>query len=215
MRKHIHISRSLQAAIFTLVLLLGLFSQTAKSATEEIILAGGCFWCIESDFESVPGVIDAVSGFTGGHTNTDVTYANVTAGGTGHREVVKITFDPEIIPASEIIDIFWRSIDPTDAGGQFCDRGESYSTAIYTTNNLQQKIATESKEEINASGKLPSPIITPIQTAGEFFAAEDYHQDYYKKNPIRYRFYRYTCGRDAKVEKLWGKEAHQGITKHN
>ena len=207
-------SKFFQTALLTLALLLGSFSLSAQSATEEIILAGGCFWCVESDFESVPGVVDAVSGFTGGHTDTDVTYANVTGGDTGHREVVKITFDPEIISTEEIVNIFWRSIDPTDAGGQFCDRGESYSTAIYTTNNSQQKIATKSKEEINASGKLPNPIITPIETAGEFFAAEEYHQDYYMKNPIRYRFYRYTCGRDAKVEMLWGKEAHTGITKH-
>ena len=199
----------------TLGILLSIFSLSAKSATEDIILAGGCFWCIESDFESVPGVVDVVSGFTGGHTDTDVTYANVTAGGTGHREVVKITFDPEIISSEQIINIFWRSVDPTDPGGQFCDRGESYSTAIYATNKTQQNIAILSKEEINASGKLPNPIITPIQTAGEFYAAEEYHQDYYKKHPIRYRFYRYTCGRDAKVEKLWGDEAHTGITKHN
>ena len=199
----------------TLVILLSIFSLSAKSATEDIILAGGCFWCVESDYESVPGVVDAVSGFTGGHTNTDVTYANVTAGGTGHREVVKITFDPEIVSAEKIINIFWRSVDPTDPGGQFCDRGESYSTAIYATNKTQQKIAIQTKDEINASGKLPNPIITPIQVAGEFYAAEEYHQDYYKKHPIRYRFYRYTCGRDAKVEKLWGDEAHTGITKHN
>lgn len=199
----------------TLVILLSIFSLSAKSATEDIILAGGCFWCIESDFESVPGVVDVVSGFTGGHTDTNVTYANVTAGGTGHREVVKITFDPEIISSEQIINIFWRSVDPTDPGGQFCDRGESYSTAIYTNNNTQQKIATQTKDEINASGKLPNPIITPILAAGEFYAAEEYHQNYYKKHPIRYRFYRYTCGRDAKVEKLWGDEAHTGITKHN
>ena len=208
-----HVSRLLQITILTLLMVLGLFSLSAKSATEEIILAGGCFWCVESDFESVPGVVDAVSGFSGGHTDTDVTYANVTAGGTGHREVVKITFDPEIIPAAEIIDIFWRSVDPTDAGGQFCDRGESYSTAIYTTNNSQRKIAAESIEKINASGKLPKPIITPIITAGEFYAAEEYHQNYYKKRPIRYKFYRSTCGRDAKVKKLWGDEAYLGVKK--
>ena len=209
------ISRFLNVAFLTLALILSVFNLSAQAATEEIILAGGCFWCIESDFESVPGVVDVVSGFTGGHTDEDVTYKNVTAGGTGHKEVVKVTFDPDQISAAMILDIFWRSVDPTDAGGQFCDRGESYSTGIYTTNNSQQKVAKESKKAIDDSGKLPSPIVTPIETAGQFFAAEDYHQDYYKKNPIRYKLYRYRCGRDAKVEQLWGEEAHAGIPKHN
>ena len=210
-----HVIKFSQSAVLALALWFSLSCVSVNAAIEDIILAGGCFWCVESDFESVPGVVDAVSGFTGGHTDTDVTYANVTAGGTGHREVVKITFDPNIISAEQIVNIFWRSVDPTDPGGQFCDRGESYSTAIYTTNKTQQNVATQTKDEINASGKLPNPIITPIETAGEFYAAEEYHQDYYKKHPIRYRFYRYTCGRDAKVEKLWGDEAHTGITKHN
>ena len=207
-------SKYFQATLFTLVIFMSSFSFSALSATEEILLAGGCFWCVESDFESVPGVVDAVSGFTGGHTYTDVTYANVTGGDTGHKEVVKITFDPEIISAEEIINIFWRSVDPTDAGGQFCDRGDSYSTAIYATNSSQQKIATESKNAINESGLLNRPIVTPIETAGEFFAAEEYHQDYYKKNPLRYSFYRLTCGRNAKVKSLWGEEAYAGIPEH-
>ncbi|MEP3276362.1 MAG: peptide-methionine (S)-S-oxide reductase MsrA [Stappiaceae bacterium] len=186
------------------------FHSPALAASETAIFAGGCFWCVESDFEKVKGVTSAVSGYTGGHTK-DVTYKKVTAGGTGHREAVKITFDPDVVSYGTLVDIFWRSVNPTDAGGQFCDRGESYSTAIYTTSKKQTNIAQQSKERIDASGILKQPIVTPIKTAGAFYNAEDYHQDYHNKSPLKYKFYRYRCGRDQEVRALWGNEAHAGI----
>lgn len=200
-------SATMLASAFVLA---ALFHTPAVAATETAIFAGGCFWCVESDFEKVNGVKSAVSGYTGGHA-TDVTYKKVTAGGTGHREAVKITFDPNVVSYATLVDIFWRSVNPTDAGGQFCDRGESYSTAIYTTSDKQAKIAKQSKERIDASGVLKSPIVTPIKAAGTFYDAEEYHQDYYKKSPLKYKFYRYRCGRDQEVRSLWGGEAHAGI----
>ncbi len=200
-------------ALASAIALATLSSAPALAASDTAIFAGGCFWCVESDFEKVDGVISAVSGYTGGHT-ADVTYKKVTAGGTGHREAVKITFDPNVVSYATLLDIFWRSVNPTDAGGQFCDRGESYSTAIFATTKQQAKIAARSKERIDASGTLKGPIVTPIETAGTFYDAEDYHQDYYKKNPLRYKFYRYRCGRDQEVRALWGKEAHAGIPTH-
>ena len=204
-------TKQFNVSVSALVVSWFLLAQPAMAATETTIFAGGCFWCVESDFEKVPGVKNAVSGFTGGHLDKDVTYKKVTAGGTGHREAVKITFDPDQVSFETLLDIFWRSVDPTDAGGQFCDRGESYSTAIYATSENQVKLASSSKDAINSSGVLPNPIITPIIEAGAFYDAEEYHQDYYKKNPLRYRFYRYRCGRDNSVQALWGDQAHAGI----
>ena len=174
------------------------------------IFAGGCFWCVESDFDKVPGVVTTISGYIGG-TSKDPTYKQVTAGGTGHIEAVKITYDPKKVTYSRLLDIFWRSVDPTDAGGQFCDRGESYQTTVFAVDDEQKRTAEASKAALQKSGKLENPIVTPIRPAGMFYAAEDYHQDYYKKNPVRYRFYRFGCGRDARVRALWGDEAHAGI----
>lgn len=180
---------------------------TAQSAeTEVATFAGGCFWCVEKDFEHVPGVISAVSGYTGG-LMPNPTYRNHGQ----HIEAVRITFDPQKVSYSELVEIFWRSIDPTDAGGQFCDRGNSYTTAIFTHSEEQKAIASSSKMKINNSGVLEKPIITPIRDASVWTDAEGYHQDYYKKNPLRYKFYRYNCGRDQKIRKLWKEEAHQGI----
>jgi peptide-methionine (S)-S-oxide reductase len=181
--------------------------------TETAILAGGCFWCIETDYDNVTGVLDTVSGYTGG-TLENPTYKTVSAGGSGHLEALKITFDPDVISYSEILDVFWRSVDPTDAGGQFCDRGHSYTTAIFPTSEEQQKTSELSKRLIDASGLLKDPVITPIIPATAFYPSEDYHQDYATKNPIRYKFYRYRCGRDARVEELWGDQAHRGINNH-
>ena len=173
--------------------------------------AGGCFWCVESDFDSVPGVSRTISGYTGG-TSIDPTYQQVTAGGTGHREAVRIYFDPKKVSYATLLEIFWRSVDPTDDGGQFCDRGESYETAIYANSAEQKRLAEASKQELQRSGVLKQPIVTPIQIAGPFYPAEDYHQDFYKKSSLRYKIYRYGCGRDARIRKLWGKEAFRGIT---
>ena len=175
--------------------------------------AGGCFWCVESDFDTVPGVLRTISGYTGG-TSIDPTYNQVTAGGSGHREAVRIFFDPKKVSYGTLLEIFWRSVDPTDDGGQFCDRGESYETAIYANSAEQKRLAEASKGKLQRSGVLKRPIVTPIQAAGPFYPAEGYHQDFYKKSSLRYKIYRYGCGRDARIRKLWGKEAFRGITLH-
>ena len=175
--------------------------------------AGGCFWCVESDFDKVPGVVETVSGYTGG-TVDNPTYKQVTKGGTGHREAVQIRYDPEQVSYERLLHIFWRSVDPTDGGGQFCDRGESYQTAIFAGNDEERRLAEASKEALERSMVLDAPVVTPIEPAGEFYPAEDYHQDYYTKSPFRYRYYRFACGRDSTVQQVWGKEAHDGIGAH-
>tara|TARA_R110000850_G_scaffold21006_26_gene62197 strand:- start:766 stop:1371 length:606 start_codon:yes stop_codon:yes gene_type:complete len=189
------------------------YSSRAVAAEETAILAGGCFWCVESDYDHVPGVISTTSGYIGGET-PNPTYKAVSAGGTGYIEAVKIVFDPDKTSYSNILDVFWRSVDPTDDGGQFCDRGESYKTAIFATTDAQKETAQSSKAALNESGVLKKPIVTEIRDASKFYPAEEYHQDYYNKNPIRYKFYRFSCGRDAKIVELWGDQAHQGILDH-
>ncbi len=169
----------------------------------EAIFAGGCFWCVESDFEALPGVIEAISGYAGGHVE-DPSYKQVTRGGTGHYEVAKIIYDPRRISYRQLVDFYWTSVDPTDAGGQFCDRGQSYQTAIFVTPE-QAPIAKESKTALENSKVLKHKIVTPILTATNFYPAEDYHQDYYKKNKLRYKYYRNGCGRDKRLKDLWGK----------
>ena len=188
----------------------------ALAATETAIVAGGCFWCVESDFESVPGVKEVVSGYTGGKTKNP-TYKQVTRGGTGHYEAVEIRFDPAKISYAKIMELFFRSIDPTDAGGQFCDRGDSYRTAIFVQNAAQRKAAEAAKAE--AEKALGRNVVTPILNAGPFYKAEAYHQDYYKGSKIiltrrgpkaqseAYKFYRDSCGRDQRVRQLWGSAA--------
>ena len=193
-----------------LALLLSTGIATPAIAESKIaIFAGGCFWCIESDFENVKGVTDVVSGYSGGITDNP-TYKTHVSG--NHREVVKITFDDAVVSYDKLLYSFWRSVDPTDGGGQFCDRGHSYTTAIYAVDEEQFKIAEASKL---ATGKeLKDPIVTPILNAAKFYPAEKYHQDYYKKNPLRYSFYRRGCRRDDSVEAIWGDQAHAGIEKH-
>jgi peptide-methionine (S)-S-oxide reductase len=184
----------------------GAMAQPAAAETHTAIFAGGCFWCMESDFESVAGVTDVVSGYTGG-TMKHPTYRNH----EGHVEAVRISFDDSRVSYEQLLHTFWRSVDPTDAGGQFCDRGHSYTTAVFALDAEQKAAAEKSKADIEASGKLGAPIVTPILDATFFTEAEDYHQDYYKKNPVRYSYYRRGCGRDARVEALWGEEAHAGV----
>jgi len=174
-----------------------------KSAQAEAVFAGGCFWCVEADFEKLPGVIEAVSGYAGGHTKNP-TYKQVTRNNTGHYEVAKIIYDPTKITYSELVEYFWTTVDPTDGGGQFCDRGQSYATAIFATPE-QIETALTSKETLENSGRLKDKIVTPILPAATFYKAETYHQDYYKKNPIRYNYYRTGCRRDKRLRKLWGK----------
>ena len=178
---------------------------------QKAVFAGGCFWCVESDFDKVPGVVSTVSGYTGGKT-ADPNYRQVTAGGTGHYEAVEITYDPAKVTYEALLTAFWHSVDPTDDGGQFCDRGQSYETAVFVANEKERRLAEASKAA--AQKQLDRPIVTPILPAGPFFVAEDYHQDYYKNNPLRYRYYRFRCGRNSRVEEVWGEHAYEGIPGH-
>ena len=180
----------------------------AAGNSKVAIFAGGCFWCVESDFDGVAGVISTTSGYIGGSANT-ATYKSVSAGGTGHYEAVKIVYNPEKVSYDRLLNVFWRSVDPTDAGGQFCDRGASYKTGIFVANESERKIALASKKK--AAAALGETIVTPIVKAGAFYKAEGYHQNYYKRNPVRYKIYRYGCGRDARIKSLWGSQAHAGI----
>ena len=175
-----------------------------KTAT----FAGGCFWCVESDFEKVDGVVEAVSGYTGGQ-KPNPTYKEVSAGGTGHTEAVQVRYDPDKITYKELLDVFWRHVNPTDAGGQFVDRGSQYRPAIFYHDEEQKRIAEESKAELDKSGRFSKPIVTEIVPLSEFYTAEDYHQDYYKKSPRRYKFYRYGSGRDQFLDSTWASEAKQ------
>jgi peptide methionine sulfoxide reductase msrA/msrB len=183
-----------------------LASDTVKKQARELetaTFAGGCFWCIESDFEKVDGVIEVISGYTGGHREKP-TYEEVSSGDTGHLEAVQVLYDPTKITYKELLDIFWRHVDPTDAGGQFVDRGSQYRTAIFYHNEEQKRLAEESRDQINESGRFNKPVATEIAMVRTFYRAEDHHQDYYKKNPIRYKLYRRNSGRDQFLKKVWG-----------
>ena len=169
------------------------------------ILAGGCFWCVEADFDKVDGVVSTVSGYIGGKT-ANPTYEQVSAGGSGHTEAVKIEFDPGKVGYDKLLDVFWRNIDPVDAAGQFCDKGSQYRSEIFYLDDEQRKLAEASKTVIEASGRLKKPIVTKITAASTFYPAEEYHQDYYHKNPVRYKFYRFSCGRDHRLEEIWGEK---------
>ena len=196
-------------ALLTAAVLAG--SAGAASAAQAVAtFAGGCFWCVESDFDKVSGVLETVSGYTGG-TVENPTYKAVTGGNTGHYEAVRITYDPAKVSYEELLDVFWHSVDPTDAGGQFCDRGDSYRTAVFFHTPEQKRAAIATKQAINDSGTLKGSIVTPILMAKAFYPAEAYHQDYYVKDPLRYRFYRFGCGRNQRLRDIWGKEALRGI----
>ena len=199
-------------AKLTVVAALSFYVHTASAQQlERAVFAGGCFWCVESDFDKVPGVVATVSGYTGGKTENP-TYEQVSAGGTGHYEAVEITYDPTKVSYGALLTAFWHSVDPTDDGGQFCDRGRPYQTAVFVANDEQRGVAEASKNA--AEGILGKPIVSPILAAAPFYAAEDYHQDYYQKNPIRYRYYRRGCGRDNRVKEIWGEHAYEGIPGH-
>ena len=200
-------------AVLAGMVLNGPAPRAAEDDLKEAIFAGGCFWCVEADFDKVPGVVETISGYTGGHVK-DPSYEQVSAGGTGHYESVKIVYDPDTVTYEDLLYTFWRSVDPTDPGGQFCDRGNSYRTAIFAVTERQEKLAKASKQKLQESGVLDSKIVTPVLSAGPFYRAEGYHQNYYKKNPIKYNYYRWRCGRDDRVEELWGDEAHAGMAGH-
>lgn len=182
--------------------------ENAAAKSKVAIFAGGCFWCVEADFDKVSGVLSTTSGYIGGSAKT-ATYKTVSAGGTGHYEAVKIVYNPDKVSYDRLLHTFWRSVDPTDAGGQFCDRGASYKTGVFVANEAERKIALASKRK--AAAVLGKRIVTPVVKAGPFYKAEGYHQNYYTRNPIRYKVYRYGCGRDARIKSLWGSQAMAGI----
>jgi len=191
-------------APFAALVLLLLGAYTARAEPAVATFAGGCFWCMEPPFEALPGVISVTAGYTGG-TKPDPSYEEVSAGGTGHAESVEIVFDPAQIGFERLLDVYWHNIDPTVADRQFCDVGTQYRSAIFVHDTAQRKAAEASLAAIQR--QLGVPVKTQIVDAGPFYRAEEYHQDYYKKNPIRYRFYRHGCGRDARLEEIWGAQA--------
>ena len=191
--------------LLVLPLLVTQASAGTMPPVEKATFAGGCFWCMTPPFEKLDGVKEVVSGYTGGHT-VNPTYQDVTSETTGHLESVEITYDPAKVSYKKLLDVFWRQIDPTDVGGEFVDRGPSYKSAIFYHNEEQKRLAEESKKDLERSGRFNKPIVTEIRPAGPFYRAEEYHQDYWKKNPIRYKFYRYNSGRDQYLAKVWGKD---------
>lgn len=168
--------------------------------------AGGCFWCMEKPFDEIEGVVATTSGYTGG-TVANPSYEQVSSGGTGHLEAVQVLYDPEKVGYADLLDVFWHNVDPTDAGGQFCDRGSQYATAVFVHDENQKRLAEASKKALEASDRFDGPLATPVLDAGPFYDAEDYHQNYYEKNPVRYNLYRTGCGRDRRLAQVWGDEA--------
>ena len=193
--------RILLSAVVAIGLAGAASAQTSGQAVA--IFAGGCFWCVEADFDKVPGVISTTSGYIGGNT-ANPTYRQVSGGSTGHAEAVKIVYDPRKVDYTKLVDIFFRSVDPTVKDRQFCDVGDEYRTAIFVQSDEERRIAEAAKAR--AHEILKQPIYTQIAQAGPFYPAEDYHQDFYTKNPAKYKFYRWNCGRDQRLEQLWGKK---------
>ena len=179
------------------------FSSASLAAPQTMIVAGGCFWCVESDFELVNGVSDVISGYTGGQTKNP-TYKQVSSEKTGHFEAVEIHFDDDIVSLKTLADYYWKTIDPTDAKGQFCDKGTPYKTAMFYQNDQQKAVFEASLVKVEKTKPFKADIVTQILPADTFYLAEEYHQSYYTKNPIRYALYRSSCGRDSKIESLWG-----------
>jgi peptide-methionine (S)-S-oxide reductase len=168
------------------------------------IFAGGCFWCMEEAYEMVNGVISVISGYTGGKL-ANPTYEQVSAGGTGHTESVEVIYDPNKVTYQHLLEVFWHNIDPTALNAQFCDHGTQYRSAIFYHDDMQKQLIDESKQAIESSKSFPQPIVTEIVPASVFYPAEEYHQNFYKKNPVRYKFYKWNCGRSQRLEQLWGK----------
>lgn len=171
------------------------------------IFAGGCFWCMEPPFDKLPGVLSTTSGYTGGNV-ANPSYEQVSSGGTGHAEAIRIVYDPAIISYQKLLDVFWHNIDPYAVDYQFCDHGDQYRSAIFATGAEQMMLAEQSKRELEDPQHLGKPLATQIVAASTFYPAEDYHQDYYTKNPVRYKYYRYSCGRDSRLEQIWGSSTH-------
>ena len=194
---------SLLAGVLAAVLAAGVVH---AAGLEKAIFAGGCFWCMEAPFDRLPGVVSVTAGYTGGHTKNP-TYKEVSAGGTGHAEAVQIVYDPSRISYPALLDVFWRNIDPTVADRQFCDVGYQYRAAIFFRGEEQRKAALLSKAALERNRPFREPVVTGIVPAAEFYPAEEYHQHYYKKNPLRYSYYRSGCGRDKRLQELWGSGA--------
>lgn len=173
---------------------------------ETAIFAGGCFWCMEAPFDQLPGVTEVLPGYTGGK-KLKPTYEEVSSGSTGHAEAIRVVYDPALISYSKLLDVFWHQVDPTTEDAQFCDHGSQYRSGIFYTTEQQKTEAEKSKQDLQKSGVFKSKLVTEITKASEFYVGEEYHQHYYKKNPIRYRYYRNGCGRDRYLESIWGKEA--------
>ncbi len=177
-----------------------------QGSTATATFAGGCFWCMEHPFDHLPGVISVTSGYTGGHTEHP-SYEEVSAGGTGHAESVQIVYDPTKVTYEQLLAVFWHNIDPLTRDAQFCDHGTQYRSAIFYHDSAQRRLAEESKRQQDTAGRFQKPIVTEIVAATAFYPAEEYHQHYYRKNPIRYNFYRWNCGRDRRLRELWGASA--------
>jgi peptide-methionine (S)-S-oxide reductase len=192
--------RAIIASLLFLASVGGADAQDLAKAT----FAGGCFWCMEPPFDALDGVVSTTSGYTGGHT-ANPTYEQVSAGKTGHAEAVEIVYDPRKVTYARLLEVFWRNIDPLTANAQFCDTGSQYRAAIFVHDATQRRLAEASKDAV--AQRLQKPIVTEITAASQFWPAEEYHQDYYKKNPIRYKFYRTSCGRDRRLEAIWGPDA--------
>lgn len=201
---------------FSYFLLIGLFASlfvtaapadrpSDKPGLETATFAGGCFWCMEEAFDKVEGVISTTSGYTGGQ-RANPTYEEVSAGGTGHAEAVQVVYDPAKVSYARLLDVFWRNIDPTTPDRQFCDKGRQYRSAIFFHDETQKRLAEASKQMLEKTKPFPGPIVTEIVPAAEFYPAEEYHQNFHQRNPIRYRFYKFNCGRAQRLQELWGKQ---------
>lgn len=204
-RREVTMVRVISRILLTGVIVAMAFSVVDAASFEKATFAGGCFWCMEPPFEKIEGVREVVSGYTGGHKDNP-TYEEVSSGKTGHVEAVQVTFDPSRISYEKLLNVFWRQIDPTDAGGQFVDRGAQYRSVIFYQSPGQKALAEKSRDELRKSGRFNKPVVTEILPGTKFYPAEEYHQDYYKKNPIRYKFYRFNSGRDQFLKKVWGDE---------
>jgi peptide-methionine (S)-S-oxide reductase len=178
-------------------------AKPASAAPARATFAGGCFWCMEGPFDKLPGVISTISGYTGGKVKNP-TYEQVSTGRTGHAEAVQVAYDPKLVSYDKLLEVFWRNIDPTQRDGQFCDHGSQYRTAIFYHDDEQRRLAESSRGALAKNKPFKGDIVTQIVKVEEFYPAEEYHQDYYKKNPARYKFYRAGCGRDARLKELWG-----------
>lgn len=198
--------QTILAAMIGMALSAILAAAPARAGEAVAIFAGGCFWCMEPPYDKTEGVISTTSGYTGGHV-PNPSYKDVSAGTTGHIEAVKIVYDPEKVSYEKLLYVFWRNIDPIRRNAQFCDEGAQYRSAIFPQDEAQRQAAEKSKADLEATGRFTRPIVTEILDAAPFYAAEEYHQDYYLKNPNRYAYYRWSCGRDARLKQIWGDEA--------